>query len=217
MPRAVSFCTGTVGPLEALDRGVAVEADDEPVGGGARLAQQRDMAGMDQIEAAIGEGDALARGAPALDALQRAFQRHDLRFARQHGRGPAAHPEDRRDGPRRCRACRRRCRPPYWRAARPCGRSAPTAKALAKAAMTVSPAPETSKTSRASAARCSGGRPGSTRVMPRSLRVTSSGADAGGGDRLRARRGNALRRPRRHMPVAAASSPRLGVNRSAPA
>ena len=44
-------------PLEALDPGIAVERDDQPVALGARRRQQRDMAGMDDIEAAIGEAD----------------------------------------------------------------------------------------------------------------------------------------------------------------
>src|SRR3546814_14101515 len=47
------------GALKTMHRVVAVEPDDQPVGGAPRLLQQRDMAGMPQVEAADGEGDAL--------------------------------------------------------------------------------------------------------------------------------------------------------------
>ena len=50
--------------LEPLHRRVAVEPDHQPVAGGARLGQQLDVAGMQEIEAAVGEADAQAlRGA----------------------------------------------------------------------------------------------------------------------------------------------------------
>src|SRR5262245_47448611 len=49
--------------LEARDRGVTVEADNQPVTGAARLCEQPDMAGMQEIEAAVGEADAQALAA----------------------------------------------------------------------------------------------------------------------------------------------------------
>ena len=55
----------------------------------------------------------------------------------------------RRDARRRCRACRRRCPPRGWRRASPSCRSAPQATISASTPITVSPAPLTSKTSRA--------------------------------------------------------------------
>ena len=82
-----------------------------------------------------------------------------------------------RDGRRPCRACRPRCPPHGWPRASPPGRSAPAATMRASAAITVSPAPLTSKTSRA--------RVGSRRVsvavksdMPSSLRVTMSASSS---------------------------------------
>ena len=45
-------------PFKRRSRSVAVEADDEPVAGGARLGQELDVAGVQEIEAAIGEADA---------------------------------------------------------------------------------------------------------------------------------------------------------------
>lgn len=44
--------------LQPPHRGVAVEADDQPVAGGARRGQNLDVAGMQDVEAAIGEADA---------------------------------------------------------------------------------------------------------------------------------------------------------------
>jgi len=55
------------GPLEARDRGVGVEADDQAVAALPRLAQQRDMARMQQVEATVGETDAVALVAPLGD------------------------------------------------------------------------------------------------------------------------------------------------------
>src|SRR5579871_4762076 len=49
---------GTVGALETFHRGVTVEPDDQAVAGGARTRQHLDVAGMQKIEAAIGEADA---------------------------------------------------------------------------------------------------------------------------------------------------------------
>jgi len=43
--------------LEAADGLVAVDADDQPVAATARLGQQRDMAGMQQVKAAVREND----------------------------------------------------------------------------------------------------------------------------------------------------------------
>ena len=62
--RARSSWTGRSVPFSRRHRGVAVEPDDQPVAGGARLRQHPDMAGMEKIEAAIGEADAQALPAP---------------------------------------------------------------------------------------------------------------------------------------------------------
>ena len=64
--------------LEPPDARVAVEADDEPVAGRAGLLEQVDVAGMEEIEAAVGEADAPAPAAPALDLLDRRLARKDL-------------------------------------------------------------------------------------------------------------------------------------------
>ena len=66
--------------LEPAHRSIAVEADHEPVRRLARLAQQRDVARMQQVEATVGEADALPPRAPSSDRLQRRTERHDLGF-----------------------------------------------------------------------------------------------------------------------------------------
>ena len=49
-------------PLQPRRRGVAVEPDDQPVARHLRLPQQRDMTGMQQVEAAVGESRSSAPG-----------------------------------------------------------------------------------------------------------------------------------------------------------
>ena len=51
--------------LEAAHRGVVVDGDDEPIAEGAGLLQIGDVAGMEQVESAVGHDDALARRAGA--------------------------------------------------------------------------------------------------------------------------------------------------------
>ena len=46
--------------LDAPDRGVGVEPDDQQIALNARLAQVTDVAGVQNVEAAVGEGDGLA-------------------------------------------------------------------------------------------------------------------------------------------------------------
>ena len=54
----------TFRPLEPARAGIAVERDEEPVALRARRRQERDMAGMQDIEAAIGEADREAAALP---------------------------------------------------------------------------------------------------------------------------------------------------------
>src|SRR5258706_16117740 len=57
------------GALEPLHRGVAIEADDQPVAARARLAQELDMPGMDEIEAAVGKAYRQPIAAPRRNAV----------------------------------------------------------------------------------------------------------------------------------------------------
>src|SRR5579883_1809296 len=50
--------------LQAPDRFVGIESDDQPVGAAPRLIEQRDVPRMQQVEAAVGEGDARTLLAP---------------------------------------------------------------------------------------------------------------------------------------------------------
>src|SRR5439155_9625414 len=52
---------------ETAHRGVAVDADDQPVAERARLDEVFDVAAVEQVEDAVREHDALARGAPRVD------------------------------------------------------------------------------------------------------------------------------------------------------
>ena len=54
--------------LEAADGGVGVEAEDELGAEAAAVFEQGDVADVEQVEAAVGEDDGLARGAPLGDA-----------------------------------------------------------------------------------------------------------------------------------------------------
>src|SRR5215831_15247160 len=66
------------GALEPLHRGVAVEADDQPVATGARLAQELDMPRMEEIEAAVGEAYRQPVPAPRRNAVPDGVQALDL-------------------------------------------------------------------------------------------------------------------------------------------
>ena len=59
----------TLGPLESPDRMIVVEPDDEHVAQFCASLQQRDMPGVEDIEAAVGEDDLLPAlaGGPDLD------------------------------------------------------------------------------------------------------------------------------------------------------
>ena len=77
--------------LQALDRRIAVETDDEPVAGGTRLRQELDVAGMQEIEAAVGEADAQARPAPFGEPLvEHRPVEDDLLLGRERGGGKNA-------------------------------------------------------------------------------------------------------------------------------
>ncbi len=95
------------------------------------------------------------------------------------------------------------------------GRLAPAARARASVAITVSPAPVTSNTSRAAASTCTGGRPFSKRLMPCSPRVTRTARQP----RSERTRRPAARRspgPRTRSPVACSVSSWLGVTTVTP-
>jgi hypothetical protein len=76
----------TIRALQPPHRGVAVEADDQAIAGGARRGQHLDVAGMQDVEAAIGEANAQALpapfGEPGLERIRRA---HDLLLGRESG------------------------------------------------------------------------------------------------------------------------------------
>lgn len=75
-----------IGALQPPHRGVAVEAHDQPIAGCARRRQHLDVAGMQDIETAIGEADALSLPAP-FDKLrvQRIGLQNDLLLGREIG------------------------------------------------------------------------------------------------------------------------------------
>ena len=73
---------------QATDAGIRIQADHQPVALTARLLQQVDVAGVQQVETAIGEANAPALPAPALDLLGRSLAGDDLaqraHLRRQH-------------------------------------------------------------------------------------------------------------------------------------
>ena len=216
MPRAVSFCTGRSGPLRRWIEASLLRPTMSRSAAARAWPRSETWPGWIRSKQPLVKAMRSPRGAPALDTLQRAFQRHDLRFARQHGAGlqraqkvggmdhggaelaggdarrrigePRGRAADRRRSPRR--SPRRR-----WRYRRRRRRRRPRAPRRRDAAVA---------------------RPGSTRVMPRSLRVTSSAATPAAAIAFWAAAAT-LSSSSPDMPVAAASSPRLGVSRSAPA
>ena len=86
------------------DRGVAVQAHHQAVAGRARAGQQFDVAGMQQIEAAVGEADAQALPPPFGDMIveQRPVE-HDLFFRSERRRRQDARAQF-RNRERRCAA-----------------------------------------------------------------------------------------------------------------
>ncbi len=69
---------GALRPFEAADAVVGVQPDNQPVALGFCLPDQGDMPGMHEIEAAIGEADLEAAGAPVGHPLHRGVQPRDL-------------------------------------------------------------------------------------------------------------------------------------------
>ena len=59
---------GARGAFEAADGGVGVEAEDELGAELAAVFEQGDVADVEEVEAAVGEDDGLAGGAPVGDA-----------------------------------------------------------------------------------------------------------------------------------------------------
>src|SRR3546814_15013466 len=66
--------------FQAAHRGVAVEADDEAVAGGARLLQQGHVAGVQKVETAVGEADLEPGLTPAGDLSHQAVEVGHLGF-----------------------------------------------------------------------------------------------------------------------------------------
>src|SRR3954468_4292544 len=77
---------GAIGALQPPYRSVAVQPHDQAVAGGARRCQHLDVAGMQDVEAAIGEADALALLLPFRELrVERAGLEHDLLLGREIG------------------------------------------------------------------------------------------------------------------------------------
>ena len=79
--RALHILHRTVRALQPLHRGVAVEPDHQPVAGAARLRQHLDVAGMQDIETAIGEADAQSLPAPVRRAVRRVRRQSNTIFS----------------------------------------------------------------------------------------------------------------------------------------
>ena len=60
---------GAGGAFEAADAVVGVQCDDEAVAGGAGLGEEGDVAGVEDVEAAVGEADGEALFLPAGDEV----------------------------------------------------------------------------------------------------------------------------------------------------
>ena len=67
--------------FEAGDGGVTVNGDDELVAGATCLLKDGDVADVKEVEAAVGEGDLVAIGAPDLDAINEFFARDEFVFS----------------------------------------------------------------------------------------------------------------------------------------
>ena len=93
-------------------------------------------------------------------------------------------------------------------------RLSPAESAAAKTAITVSPAPVTSKTSLAFAGRCNGGCPACNRVMPRSLRVINKASSLKSLSNAVPR--SIISVSVAQWPTAASNSAKLGVSSVAP-
>ena len=78
---------GARGAFEAADGGVGVEAEHELRAEAAAVFEQRDVADVEEIEAAVGEDDGLAGGAPLGDAQLDALEVEDLFACGEAGAG----------------------------------------------------------------------------------------------------------------------------------
>ncbi|CUU16974.1 hypothetical protein CDS [Bradyrhizobium sp.] len=73
-----------IGALQPPHRGIAVEADDQAIAGSARRGQHLDVAGMQDVKAAIGEADAQVLPAPFRElCVERIRLEHDLLLSRE--------------------------------------------------------------------------------------------------------------------------------------
>ncbi len=78
-----------VGPLQGRDRPIVVDGDDEAIGFARGRLEVADVAGVQQIEAAVREGDGAAGGAIRLNGRQQlGAGQHASHVMRAHGPGP---------------------------------------------------------------------------------------------------------------------------------
>ena len=142
---------GPGGPFEAADGAVGVEAEDEFRAETAAVLEQGDVADVEEIEAAVGEDDGFAGGAPLGDTFALCGRdRGSFRSAVTPELGVSSATS----------SCAAIGTVPTLPTTIPAARLAsstevrtvrPAAMPAARVAITVSPAPETSKTSRARA------------------------------------------------------------------
>src|SRR5262245_28042937 len=156
--------------LEAARRGVGVHAHDQHVAQGARALQEIDVPGVQEIEDAVREHDALALPGELAPPARRFLQVEHA----SHAQSVSADWKEALSSSGETTAV------PAWRMTRPAAwlarlaaltKSAPAASASAMVATTVSPAPVTSNTSRATVGRCVYFWPRSKRLMPSGPRV----------------------------------------------
>ena len=214
-PRSLSPTIGRLGPLSAAHGSIAVDGHNEAVAEAARLLEHRDVADVQQVEAAVGKNDALAIRFPQRDAAHQFLARNHLSSACSAICGLSAASSS--CFPRaRCRPCRRRFQRPHWPAPTAVSGFSPEARQRASTAITVSPAPETSKTWRATAGAIEVGCRAAPAQFPSRSAWQTGIRDRTPSPWLRLRSKNADRRgpdPCRlvlERRAAAASSPRLG-------
>ena len=210
--RSASELTGRLDAFQPPNGVVVVDGDDEPVAARLRFLEIADVARMQDVEAAVREHDALAArfrfgderdelrqvDEPAAAAALRVQRALQLRAAR--GRGADLADDDAGAEIRERR--------------RVGGIESPPRRRRASSAITVSPAPVTSKTSRACVGSVSGSASCSNRVIPCSPRVTSSSSRSSSSrsaSPLRSKSASSLQRP-----TTASNSPRFGVSAYAP-
>src|SRR6185312_16360335 len=178
--------------------------------GGAEVAY---VADVEDVEASVGEGDGVAGGAPCRGAGEELGAGNDFVLEAGHGaslaRGRAA-----------ARSARAMVAVPGFMTTKPpamlaraaaSGPEAPAASEAVKTAMTVSPAPVTSRARRLpTTGRWRGLRPGSNSAIPSRPRVTSKWRQPRRARRRRPARSRVARAPAMERPRAASSSASFG-------